>query len=364
VQKLLHDLLAIRSTADNPSSLSETIRLVKEYLKNIDLEIADYERNGKPSVVFSTHPGTQFRLIMQGHLDVVPGGDQLFSPEIKEGRIHGRGASDMKGVDVAMIAAFAELVKANPYIDIALMLTTDEEIGGFDGVSYLVDEVGYKADVVFLPDSGLGNWDVCTDEKGVWWLEIKVNGKPGHASRPWQGLNAIDIATQLYREIADTFVKKWGICTQDNFWVPTVNLGIISGGQAYNQIPAEALMKLDFRYGDDVRLQGLRETVEPILKKYPVDYKVTIDAALNHTDGDNPYLVSWMDTVEKMSGRRPGTYKANGGSDGRFFAAAGMPVIMTKPLCSGTHGEDEWIDLEDLKKFQYCIAEWIRDTCS
>lgn len=363
MEKLLHDLLATRSTADNPEALNQTIEIVKEYLGDLPLEIKDYEQNGKPSVVFSTHTGTKFKLILQGHLDVVPGGDQLFVPEVKDGRIHGRGASDMKGVDVAMIAAFADLVRGNPQLDIALMLTTDEELGGFDGVNYLVNDVGYRADVVLLPDSGLGNWDVCTDEKGVWWLEVQVNGKPGHASRPWQGLNAVDIATQLYREIADTFVKTWGICTQDNFWVPTVNLGMISGGQAYNQIPAEAVMKLDFRYGDDVRLAGLKAVVEPILAKYPVEYKQTLDAALNHTDGDNPYLLSWMDTVESSTGKRPATYKANGGSDGRFFAAAGMPVIMTKPLSSGAHGDDEWIDLEDLKRFQTCIGEWAHGIC-
>jgi len=163
--KTTRDLIRIPSIAENHEAIFDAIRFVKGYFNDTDARITKYEHRGKPSIVIATEEikkgknGTRdFDVILSGHLDVVDAPREMFVPRVEDGKLFGRGAADMKSEVAVMMEVMKEILveKQNGGVvpKVALMLTTDEEQGGANGVGYLVDEIGYRAKAVFVPDGG------------------------------------------------------------------------------------------------------------------------------------------------------------------------------------------------------------------
>src|SRR5260370_16347733 len=128
----------------------------------------------------------QFKVILNAHLDVVPAGKyQLVE---KEGKFYGRGAYDMKIAAAVMILLFKELAKSVDY-PLALQLVTDEEMGGFHGTKYQVEQ-GVSGEFVIAGD--ISDLKVQNKSKGMLWIKIKANGKSAHGAYPWEGENALE----------------------------------------------------------------------------------------------------------------------------------------------------------------------------
>ncbi len=364
MEELLKRLISIESTSDKPEALAACLFEIRAYLSDVPgVEFREYIHNSKPSLVVANSGGNKFDYIFSGHIDVVPADPEMFSPYVQDAKLYGRGASDMKGAVVAMIEAFRRLQlsgKSDGSIPrIALLITSDEEQGGADGARYLIEKEGYYAPTVLLPDGGTGNWDVCTDEKGVWWVDIMVKNAGGHASRPWQAKNSIEAAVEFAKHVQDAVKQLWGECTPTNPWAPTVNIGSISGGEAYNQIAEYCTVGLDIRYGAEHGPDKIKQLI--LDKAQDMGYQVIekLSGLPSHTDSKEAELVKWLEAVANIRGSIPNLYKANGGSDGRFFSRAGMTVVNTKPTASSTHGDVEWVDLDQLIVFVEVIESWI-----
>ncbi|MDI1352580.1 MAG: M20/M25/M40 family metallo-hydrolase, partial [bacterium] len=132
------------------------------------------------------------KLWLVAHIDVVPADPNMFTLAVKDHRIVGRGVLDMKLGVAYYIEFLKELGASNlKNYDIGVMLTSDEEVGGMNGVRYLLDEQGYRGKIGFLPDGGF-DWKIEEAAKGILWIKIKVHGVASHGSRPWLGVNAIN----------------------------------------------------------------------------------------------------------------------------------------------------------------------------
>ena len=123
---------------------------------------------GYSSWVMTTQSTSSPRIWLVAHLDVVPASTALFSPVVKDGRMYGRGVYDIK----MAIACYLRLMRELPHADIGMMITTDEEIGGMNGVHRLL-EAGYRCDVALLPD-GRFNWNLEKEAKGVLQIQRKA----------------------------------------------------------------------------------------------------------------------------------------------------------------------------------------------
>jgi succinyl-diaminopimelate desuccinylase len=132
--------------------------------------------------------------------------------------------------------------------DIGLLLTGDEESGGFDGVKFLLDQ-GYKSEVVIIPDGGQDINKIVVKEKGIIWLKLIAHGSSAHGSMPWNGQNAILILSDFLQNIHNLFVPHDQ--HPDDHWVATFNLGKIEGGSVANQVPAVASAWCDIRYTEN-----------------------------------------------------------------------------------------------------------------
>lgn len=362
MKEALLSFLKIGSTSDNIPKLHEAIKFVEQLVSDLDLNIEKYEKNDIPTIVISQRKTLTPKIMLSGHVDVVPPLDSnQFEPYEKDGRIYARGSSDMKGVDVAMIYAYKELISEGNKLDVALMFTSDEEVGSDNGVQYLLNDVGYRPGVVFLPDSG-PNWSICVAEKGLWHLKCTTTGVAAHGARPWLGKNAINQLTEAYSWLHDEFITRWGTPTASNDWIPTVNIGMIKGGSAINMVPDSAEMFLDIRIPAEFDPLIIQELVtKEFTSRNLLLTTIHWSSAVNNDPRSGPTKI-WQE-IAHDHGIQPEIIRSHGGSDAAFFSAKGIPVLMTMPTCSSAHIKDEWVDFEDLMKFKDLIKEWIIANC-
>src|SRR3989344_7136821 len=244
--KTITDLVRIRSVSNKAEKLQEIFSYVKKFFLNIPgVTVEVFEKNGKLSMVAAFKKNLHPKVVLSAHLDVVDGPDYLFEPRIEGDRMYGRGVCDVKSSIVLMMYLMKEFSQKLIQPSVAVVLTTDEEIGGFNGTRYLVEEIGYRADVALLPDSGNGPDEIVLQNKGVAHIKITAKGKSAHGARPWKGENAIENLMSAIEKIKKDFpdIKK----ANESSWIETYNIGKIEGGNSYNQVPDQASAYIDFR---------------------------------------------------------------------------------------------------------------------
>jgi succinyl-diaminopimelate desuccinylase len=361
-----------------PGDMTDIAGYVKDYLNKYGCKYKVYEKErGRVNLVADLGVGEHPHLVWNGHMDVVPAGDKsrwAFDPYgglVKDGYIHGRGASDMKCGLGAMIHAFTSVKRLDLNLQgrLTLMVVPDEETGSRFGTRYLLEEdiVGGDACIVGEP-TGLDLVEI--GQKGSVGGLIKVKGSPIHASlSPIKGDSAIlkmckvlseilkihevefktpkdieDIVEdnrKLYRELEGEGVERM-------LNHISVNLGVIRGGTKSNVVPEYCECTLDMRIpigADNVKVQ---EMVRKAIKEAGVE-GVTLEI-----QGRNAFYFSPKesivktvgDTVTEVLGREPRLFIQWACSDVAAFYAKGIPTIQYGPHGPGIHGYNEMAEVE------------------
>jgi succinyl-diaminopimelate desuccinylase len=235
------ELLAIPSTADRPADLSRALDFTLDFV-GPGFTVERFESAGKPSalVYVGTDRPERFRIILNAHLDVVPGEPGQFRPHRKGERLYARGAQDMKVAALVEAQVFRELARAVPY-PLALQLVTDEEVGGRNGTLHQIKQGVSGGFVVIGEHSGLR---IVTDSKGMVTANLRAVGRGGHSAYPWLGDNAL---VKLLRSV-DRLLAAYPVPAEEA-WRTTVNVARIeTPNQARNQIPALAEAWIDLRF--------------------------------------------------------------------------------------------------------------------
>ena len=197
--------------------------------------------------------GQERPVILCGHMDTVPFGDPdrwSFPPDrlIQEGgRLYGRGTSDMKSGLAAMFCAFQAAARRGqtPRGDIYLALTADEESAGL-GAEAIAAELPLRGSIIYIAEPTDNAIGVCS--KGTLWVSIDVQGRTAHGAYPEKGVNAIDVAYEVY-----TNVRKYveGFC-HPLLGHATCILSGISGGVKENMVADRCTLTLDIRTTPDL----------------------------------------------------------------------------------------------------------------
>lgn len=356
--QIAQDLITIESTADKPENLQKVINYVAEYFSDSsNLFIKKYEQNNKHSIVVSTHQGLDFDIILSGHLDVVHAPEHMFTPTIENGILHGRGACDMKSECAMMMKVLKDVSSQENIPSIALMLTTDEEIGGTNGTRHLVEEIGYTAQVVLVPDSGLDINDLMLTNKGILLVKVTAQGKASHGSQPWLGQNAI---SSLLKEIQTVQASPLFQTTDDeHHWYNTCSMNTICGGKSANQTPDMAECTLDIRYTEKTPREDIIKLLEESLQHS--SYEIIAEGAVRHTDPDHDLVKKYIATIEDVSGRTISYSKSHGAIDGRFFSGKGMLTIVSRPKSDAEHTNDEWLDIASLEQLYEIYKKYLEN---
>lgn len=348
---LTESLMRFRTTADRPDALGACAEFVARYFDGTGLVVERIDRNGVPSVVVTRGTKTP-RVFLCGHFDVVPGAPHQFEPRRDGGRLYGRGALDMKSGVAAMMWLMRGLA-ATPH-DVGLLLTGDEEVGGFDGVAFLLDR-GYGCEAAVIPDGGEAVHRLISKEKGILQVTVSAEGRGAHGSTPWNGRNAIDRLTDALASARSLFVP--AARHPEDHWVATLNVGTIEGGEAANQVPSSAVARCDIRFTErddpDALFARLSEAM-------PEGVRVTRGLSGSPVDvsPDDPFVAAFADALRRH-GREPEYALDHGSSDGRFFSARGIPVLISQPDGAGLHGPEEWVDVRSIGLYAMVLRSFL-----
>jgi succinyl-diaminopimelate desuccinylase len=351
------DLIRRRSvTPDDAGCLP----LIAERLERVGFRI-EHLRYGDVDNLWATHGNAGPTLAFLGHTDVVPSGPEdawqspPFEPSIRDGRLYGRGAADMKGSVAAMVVALEQFVAAHPQHRgrVGLLLTSDEEGVAIDGVRKVVEHfraVGEKIDwcVVGEPSAREKLGDLIrVGRRGSLSATLTVRGVQGHVAYPEKALNPIHA---LAPALAELTAERWD---EGNADFPPTSMqvsNINAGTGANNVIPGTLAALYNFRYSTASRADDLRARSEAILRRHGVDFHIDW-----HLSGE-PFLTppggQLRETVvavcRELCGIDPEQSTGGGTSDGRFIAPLGAEVVELGPVNATIHQVDECVDVVEL----------------
>ena len=323
-------------------------------------------------------------LVLQGHVDVVPEGaaDEWttppFEPTIRDGRMYGRGAGDMKAGIVSYLTAFRALREAGlqPAAEVQMHSVIEEECSGNGALACMVAMP--KADAVIIPEPGPGLPALYSAEVGVVWAFVTITGRPAHVRDKQAGVNAIEAAMAVWQRF-EAYEREMNRAEHIHASFRgvnhpvNVNLGTFDGGEWNSSVATRA--RLGLRVGvmmgntaDRVRADILRIADEargdPALK----GAKVTVAFRGFHADPcvfdmQAPIVKLAMRSYAEVTGGDLRQYPATGLTDGRFFQLyQGTPVACFGPDAQEIHGIDESVGLDSMhditRSIALCIAEW------
>lgn len=304
-------------------------------------------------------------LVWAGHTDVVPTGplsawtSDPFVPAHRDGKLFGRGASDMKASLAAMVVACEEFLTAHPQpgIDIAFLLTSDEEGPANDGTVVVCRELqrrGERLDwcVVGEPTSVERTGDMIKNgRRGTMSGKLTVKGIQGHIAYPHLAKNPIHMVAPALAELAATV---WD--AGNAFFPPTSwQVSNIHGGTgASNVIPGTVVIDFNFRFCTESNTEGLQQRVADILARHGLHPSADFD--LTWTVGGLPFLTTpgtLVDAVREAirdeTGIATELSTTGGTSDGRFIAQVCPQVIELGPPNATIHKVDEHVAVADIE---------------
>ncbi|MGH9056149.1 MAG: M20 family metallopeptidase [Acidimicrobiales bacterium] len=311
-------------------------------------------------------PGNRRTLIVNGHLDVVPvkadaWSHDPFDPQVHEGRLYGRGSADMKGGVAAAICALDVLSRAGrvPACDVVFHLVADEERGGRLGTGALLDMGLIQGDACLVPEPT--DLQLCVAERGLFQARVLVEGRPGHGSRPRDGVSAIEHAARL---VLALHAADFGDHEHPLLGRPTANVGTITGGSAYNTVAESCVIGVDRRLLLGATAASAEAELRERIEAAGVEglrYSIEVEhfgEASEMPPGD-PWVKQVGDAVARATGSSPGVIGMTFTTDARFVRnQAGIPTVVCGPgAIAQAHGNDEWVAVSSLVDATAAFAE-------
>lgn len=358
ILELTKKLISIPSVSSDQDSCNAVFDIIVElFSKTKDIFIDRETHNGVHSLIIKNFDGQYADICFNGHIDVVPPqAEDQRTPVEREWMLFGRGAWDMKDGIAIITLLMLELCK--PWMTnkkIMLMLSADEEIGGNNGVWYLVDQ-WYCADIVLIPDWG-SRHEVVIAEKWIINLTLTATWKAGHSSTPRLYENAIEKLILAYNAIKARIETTELYEEPDHRWC-SVQLTTITGWQAANMIPAHASWTLNIRYTQSTSYERIIKRIDEIIKElWSLQYTEEIHWWLLFTDPKHRVVKKYQSIAEQILWNIA-LVKEHGASDGRFFAEQWAVVILHRPTNFDIHWPEERTTIADLEAIYEIYKEF------
>ncbi len=406
---LASDMIKI-DTSNPPGRTRELADFIVDYLQINGYSSETYQfEEGKVNVISRVGKGGP-TLILNGHMDVVPPGDRSrwsfdpFSGTVTDdGRVLGRGATDMKGglaVATAIFVDLAPLVEKEGLGTLLYVASADEEVGGQKGLGALVEQGIVSGDAAIVAEpSGVDT--ISLGEKGICQVRLVAKGRPAHGSMPILGENAImkamdavQILSKAVEAINDRLSysgevdellagsvnvlleeaskRRMKLSRAEAEYVLkkiTFNPGVIRGGTKVNMVPDQCEVEVDMRvplsmvpgpegtkpcekiveeaYGlimmDLAREQKREEVARDIL------LEIISQSIPNYTSPSHPFVGVVRDSIREVLGVEPRVRIETGATDGRYLREKGVPTVVYGPgEPFVAHSYDEFVRVDDL----------------
>jgi len=373
---LLQNLVAIPSVNPMGRDLSgpeyfET-RLsdyLDDFFKQLEVPYERFEVSpGRHNVVARfDSPGSRTTILLDAHQDTVPVDGMIvppFQPEIRDGRLYGRGACDVKGGLAAMLAAFTRLVKERPAgaANVIMACTCDEEstATGSRDLTRRWEEPGTGGRVILgPPDIAVvaepTDLDVVVAHRGASRWKIRTTGRACHSSRPQEGVNAIYKMAPILAALEKHARELPGLREPHPLCGPsTLSVGRIEGGISVNTVPDECTIEIDRRVIPGEDGQAVIDQVGAYVRsQVDVDFEMLppwiVGVPLSdHNNGE--WADRLLEQIRPVAGERRKVGVAYGTNASRY-SSSGVPSVVFGPgSIEKAHTVDEWIPIDELQQ--------------
>lgn len=356
---ILQDLIQIPSVNDHEADVADYIADLFAPYPQAKVERLTYAP-GRDNLIVTIGNAAGPRLGLSGHMDVVAPGDTTawhhdpFGGEIVDGRMYGRGTSDMKSGLAALVVTMLDLLDQGVDLpgSVRLLATVGEETGEY-GAAQLTD-AGYAdhlAGLVIAEPSGLDN--VVYTARGVIDYKVVSTGKASHSASPEKGINAIDNLMTFYNAVRPLMAQHTKVDPVLGGLLHNVDL--ISGGEQINSIPAHAELMANMRtipaYPNHVLYAELEGLIAQLNQEPGVQLTLSYSYPEEAIPGDpNAPLVQLAKQVsDQVCGHDTQIVGSGGANDGAEFlrAKGDFTSIEIGPGSATSHQVDEYVDLDD-----------------
>jgi len=341
---LLKKLVSIRSLSEDHEQCLLALEVIKKKLNSHKVPYFIDFNNDFPFLVAGDKKMANTLFLC--HIDIVPGIDRQFKVKIKKNKIYGRGVLDMKGPLVAALDSFLQLWKMGQK-KFLLAVTSDEEIGGFNGTSFLSKTLFKGIKRAIIPDSD--GEALVIIQKAPFHIKLVSKGKSCHGSKPWEGINAAYKLLGCCNEI----IK---MINRDSIDLTSACLSQFHSGDAINKIPDNAMATIDIRIREEQEVGEIIKIIDKNSFDWGCEWKKIDEPIFFESKVNNFFIKKWMMAFEAVNGKKIITKIESGASDARFlWNDLKIPIIVTSATGSGSHSNNEWVDYESLNRLSKTI---------
>ena len=315
-------------------------------------------------------------LLFNGHMDTVgvEGMAEPYSGEVRDGRLYGRGAIDMKGSLAATMAATKNLIDSGITLRGSVIFTyvADEEYASI-GTSAIADDI--RQGRLRRPDGAVNTeatgLRVGIGHKGFTWLEVVTEGKAAHGSRPDLGVDAIAQMGKLLVEV-DRLQEQLAAGDQHSLLgAGSVHASLVNGGREMSSYPARCTLKLERRTVPSETADSVAEEIEKIISRlstedsaFHASSRVMLVRNPWQADPRSQIVKTTAAAIEAVTGAPSATMTQTGWLDSALLGDVGIPTVICGPSGEGLHAEVESIDVTSLGTCTEIYAEIIRRFCA
>ena len=320
--------------------------------------------------------GTGRTLLFNGHMDTVgvEGMAEPYSGEVRDGRLYGRGAIDMKGSLAATMAATKSLIDSGITLRGSVIFTyvADEEYASI-GTSAIADDI--RQGRLRRPDGAVNTeatgLRVGIGHKGFTWLEVVTEGKAAHGSRPDLGVDAIAQMGKLLVEV-DRLQEQLAAGDQHSLLgAGSVHASLVNGGREMSSYPARCTLRLERRTVPSESADSVAEEIEEIISRlstedpaFHASSRVMLVRNPWQADPRSQIVKTTAAAIEAVTGAPSATMTQTGWLDSALLGDVGIPTVICGPSGEGLHAEVESIDVTSLGTCTEIYAEIIRRFCA
>jgi acetylornithine deacetylase len=373
--RLLGELVATNSV--NPTLVpgapgeGKIASVTARALENIGLDVAQLEgESGRPSVVGRLGgSGDGPSLMLNAHYDTVgvEGMEGPFSPEVRDGRMYGRGTYDMKGSLAACIEATRALSDSGVRLkgDLVVAAVADEEYASL-GTLEVIEACPTDAAIVTEPTA----LRLCIAHRGFTWIEVRAYGRAAHGSNYADG---IDANIRMGRVLAGLETLERELRGRDGHPIlgpPSLHAALLEGGTGLSTYAAESLLKIERRTVPPESQEDVEAEIEGILSvlrdedsDFRADQITIFHRQPFETSPDAPIAAATATAATPVLGETPEVVGEAPWMDSALLSAAGIDTVVLGPTGAGAHAAVEWVDLDSCCQLAEILAHAAIEYC-
>ena len=301
--------------------------------------------------------GSGRSLLLNGHLDTVGVGgmDAPHTPQIRDGRMYGRGTYDMKGGLAAILDTAVQAAARGLRGDVIVTLVADEEVASI-GTEAVLERVQADAAIVVEPTE----LQLAVAHKGFAGFEVETTGVAAHGSRPHLGVDAIAKMGPILVALKELDGRLQNGTRHPLLGTGSLHASLIEGGQELSSYPERCLLRIERRTVPGETLADVEAQIAEIAPGAAV--RPTFERVPFEVAPDAPIVSAVHRHAIDVLGREPATVGHAAWMDAAVLSAAGIPTVVFGPSGAGAHAVEEWVDLASVERVRdVCLAvasEW------